>query len=153
MPLVSCWLPVSVALRMAVRLDLSAQSGPNQEGGPEAAGVGILAGRVFFFFLFFSSIYLFIQLHWVLVAACLTKDRTLHPCIENIVLPTGPGKFLAGFFLIEVQLIYNIVLVSGIPYSESVFFQIVDYYKILGILCYTVNPYCLSILCVIVCVH
>ena len=151
MPLVSCWLPVSVALRMAVRLDLSAQSGPNQEGGPEAAGV---SNSSWLTFLFFSSgIYLFIQLHWVLVAACLTKDRTLHPCIENIVLPTGPGKFLAGFFLIEVQLIYNIVLVSGIPYSESVFFQIVDYYKILGILCYTVNPYCLSILCVIVCVH
>ena len=53
MPVVSWWLPVSVALRMVVRLDLSAQSEPNQEGGPEAAGVGILAGRVFFFFLFF----------------------------------------------------------------------------------------------------
>ena len=152
MPLVSCWLPVSVALRMAVRLDLSAQSGPNQEGGPEAARVGNSSWLTFLFFS--SSIYLFIQLHWVLVAACLMKDRTLHPCTESV--ESYPLDNQASFwqvFKIEVQLIYNIVLVSGIPYRKSVFLQIVDYYKILGILCYTVNPYCLSILCVIVCVH
>ena len=58
MPLVSCWLPVSVALRMAVRLDLSAQSGPNQEGGPEAARVGNSSWLTFLFFS--SGIYLFI---------------------------------------------------------------------------------------------
>lgn len=56
MSLVSCWLPVSVALRMAVRLDLSAQSGPNQEGGPEVAGVGNSSWQAFLFLSFLFSL-------------------------------------------------------------------------------------------------
>ena len=50
MSLVSCWLPVSVALRMAARLGLSVQSGPNQEEGPEVAGVGNSSSQAFLFF-------------------------------------------------------------------------------------------------------
>ena len=42
-----------------------------------------------------------------------------------------------GFFKVEVQLIYNIVLVSGIQQSDSVtyffiLFSIIGYYKILN---------------------
>ena len=44
------------------------------------------------------------------------------------------------FFLIEVQLIYNVVLVSGVQQSDSAiyifffrFFSLIDYYKILSI--------------------
>ena len=62
-----------------------------------------------------------------------------------------------GFFKVEVQLIYNIVLVSGIQQSDSVtyffiLFSIIGYYKILNTVpFYIVNSYCLSILCIVVC--
>ena len=58
--------------------------------------------------------------------------------------------FILSYFLIEVLLIYNIVLVSGVQQSDSVictyflffiFFSIMVYYKILtSSLCYTVGP-------------
>ena len=50
--------------------------------------------------------------------------------------------YVSVFVLIEVQLTYNVVLVSGIQQSDSVlyiyilffrFFSITDYYKILNI--------------------
>ena len=66
-------------------------------------------------------------------------------------------------FFIEVQLIYNVVLVSGVQQSDSVIhiripslFQILFYYRLLqdteySSLCYTVGPCCLSILDILVC--
>ena len=68
--------------------------------------------------------------------------------------------FFLSFLLIEVQLMYSIVLVSGVQQGDSVVymysFQIIFHYKLLqGIeyfsLCCTVNPCHLSILYVIVC--
>ena len=60
------------------------------------------------------------------------------------------NRFTIGtFFSIEVQLIYNVVLVSGVPQSDSVmhiyiFFQVIFHYRSLqdieySSLCYTVN--------------
>ena len=57
MSLMSCWLPVSVALRIAVRLGLSAQSGLNQEEGPKVAGVGNSSWQAF---LFFSLVFIYL---------------------------------------------------------------------------------------------
>ena len=66
------------------------------------------------------------------------------------------------FFLIEIQLIYNIVLVSGVRQSDCYmyvfiqlfffrFFSIIDYYKILSISQYLtiVGPCWLSILYIV----
>ena len=67
-------------------------------------------------------------------------------------------------YFIEVHLIYNIVLISAVKQSGSVIhiyilFHILFlmvFYRILNIfnssLCYTVGPYCLSILYMIVCI-
>ena len=62
------------------------------------------------------------------------------------------------FFLIEVQLIYSIVLLSSIQQSDSyiyILFQIVFHYRLLqdieySSLCYTVNPCCLPLLYIVV---
>ena len=59
--------------------------------------------------------------------------------------------FLCNFF-IEIYLIYNIVLVSGVQQGNSVIyiyiyfrlFSIISYYNEYSFLCYTVNPCCLS---------
>ena len=56
--------------------------------------------------------------------------------------------FFSFFSLIKVQLIYNVVLVSGVQQSDSViytFFSIIGYYKILNIVLYRVGPCHLSI--------
>ena len=65
----------------------------------------------------------------------------------------------AFFFKIEVQLIYNIMLVSGIQQSNSdtYIFQILLHYRLLqdieySSLCYAVSPWCLSIFCIVVCI-
>ena len=61
------------------------------------------------------------------------------------------------FFLNEVYLIYNTVFVSDGQQSNSVFFQIISQCRLLqdteysSLFC-TVNPCCLSILCVVVCI-
>ena len=65
-------------------------------------------------------------------------------------------------FIIEVQLIYNFVLVSGVQQSDLlipiyIFFQIIFHYRLLknteySSLCYIVTPCCLSILCIVVCI-
>ena len=73
-------------------------------------------------------------------------------------------EFLCFFnflFYIGVQLIYNVVLVSGIQQSDlvihtSILFQILFQYRLLksteySSLCYTVGPCWLSILYVVVC--
>ena len=59
--------------------------------------------------------------------------------------------------LIEVKLTYNIVLFSRVQQSDSViyFFQIIFHYKLLQVieyssLCCAVNPFCLSILYIVV---
>ena len=77
-----------------------------------------------------------------------------------------------NFFFIEVELIYNIMLVSGVQQSDSdiyicicvcvcvyiyILFQILFPYRLLqniqySSLCYTVNPHCLSILYIVVCI-
>ena len=71
--------------------------------------------------------------------------------------------FLFYFIFIGVQLIYNVVLVSGVQQSESVIhihistlFQILFPYRSLqrieqSSLCYTVGPYQLPILYTVVC--
>ena len=66
---------------------------------------------------------------------------------------------LKACFLIDVYLIYNIVLISGVQQSNSVIyffrlFSIVLYYKIIecSFPCYTVNPCCSSILYIVVCI-
>ena len=66
-------------------------------------------------------------------------------------------------YFIEVQLIYNVVLISTVQQSDSVihiyifffiFFSIMVYHKIeYSSLCYTVGPCCLSILYIIVCIY
>ena len=67
--------------------------------------------------------------------------------------------FVAVHFLkIEVYLLYNIVFVSGVQQSDSIIFlKIIFHYRLLqdieySSLCCTVNPCCLSILCVVVCI-
>ena len=75
---------------------------------------------------------------------------------------------LVSFFLIEVYLIYNVVLVSGVQQSNSILhtyvcvcmhiyilFQILFHYRLLqdteySSVCYTVGPCCLSILYIVV---
>ena len=54
-------------------------------------------------------------------------------------------------FFIQVQLMYNIILVSGIQHSDLVFLQIILHYRLLqdnayNSLCCTVYPCCISIL-------
>ena len=90
---------------------------------------------------------------------------------EHRVLTTGrqgiPKKecfLIFKFIFIGVQLIYNVVLVSAVQQSESVIhmhistlFQILFPYRSLesieqSFLCYTVGPYLLSILYIIVCI-
>ena len=58
-------------------------------------------------------------------------------------------------FFIEEQLIHSVVLILGVQQSRSVFLQILFHYSltqasVYSSLCYTVNPCCLSILCIIV---
>ena len=60
------------------------------------------------------------------------------------------------FVFIEIELIYNIVWVSGVQHSES-FLQIIFCYRLLqdsgyNSLCYIVNPFFLSILYIAVCI-
>ena len=76
----------------------------------------------------------------------------------------GQTASLFFFFLIDVELIYNVVLVSGVQQSESVIhiclyilFQILFHYRLLqdidySSLCYTVGPCCLPILYIVVCI-
>ena len=66
------------------------------------------------------------------------------------------------FFLIEVLLIYNVLLISAVRQSDSVIhiyivFYIIFHYGLsqdieFSFLCYTVGPCCLSILYIIVCI-
>ena len=70
--------------------------------------------------------------------------------------------FLFLIYFIEVELIYNTVLVSGVEQSDSVLyvwilFQIIFHCRLLhnieySSLCYTGNSCCLSILCIVVCI-
>ena len=72
--------------------------------------------------------------------------------------------FLLKKFFIEVYLIYNVVLVSGVQQSDSVIhtyiyilFPILFHYGLLqdieySSLCYTVGPCCLSVLYTVVCI-
>ena len=58
---------------------------------------------------------------------------------------------LLFFFNIGVELIYNVVLVSGVQHSDLVYLQIILHYRLLqddgyDSLCYTVYPCCLTIL-------
>ena len=74
---------------------------------------------------------------------------------------------LKQFFLIEVQLIYNVLSVSGVQQSDSVIhiyiyiymysFSDLFHYRLLkdieySSLCFTVGPCCLSILYTVVCI-
>ena len=61
------------------------------------------------------------------------------------------------FFVAVVQLIYNIVLVSGIEYSDSIFSQIIFHLKLLQnnsyiSLCCVIYLFCLFILYIVVCI-
>ena len=76
----------------------------------------------------------------------------------------GYSYFYFNFFSIEVELIYNVVLVSGVQHSDSDIyihihmfffrlFSLLGYYKILNTeyisLCYTVGPCCIfSFFCI-----
>ena len=71
-----------------------------------------------------------------------------------------PGFFIFEwqFLKLEVQLTYNTVLVSGIQNSDSVFLQIIFYYRLLqdnlyNSLCYTVYSCCSSLLHVVVSIY
>ena len=78
-------------------------------------------------------------------------------------LLTGIVLFL--FFSIEVELIYNIVLISGVQQSNSVihihmyvfffrFFSIIGYYKIMNMsLCYTVIFFRSQLICCFLSLH
>ena len=108
----------------------------------------------FFFFCLFWICYnvAFVLAPWPEIGFAL-------PALEGKVLTTGqPGKCP-----LEVYLICNVVLVSGVPQSDSVIykiyipFHILSHYGLLlqdteySSLCYTVEP-CLSILYIIVCI-
>ena len=69
------------------------------------------------------------------------------------------------FLIFEVQLIYNVVLISTVQQSESyiyvymckIFFCILFHYGLsldieYNSLCYTIRPCCLFILCIVVCI-
>jgi len=74
-------------------------------------------------------------------------------CSETIIDRNSISLF---FFLIEVQLVNNIVLVSGVQQSDliihmyvQIFFKILFHYRLLqdiapSSLHYTINPCCLS---------
>ena len=83
--------------------------------------------------------------------------------------PEGKGAVFCLFVFIFMDLIYNIVLVSGIQQRDSdiyiyiyiyiffFFFQIIFHYRLLQhieycSLCYTENPCCLSSSYIVVCV-
>ena len=67
-----------------------------------------------------------------------------------------------SFFLIEVYLIYNVVLISAVQQSDSVIYIYIYIYILFhcgllqdieySSLCYTVGPCCLSALYIIVCI-
>ena len=75
----------------------------------------------------------------------------------------GLFDFMTFFFLIEVQLIYNVVLISAVQQSDSVKHMYVYIYILFhyGLsqdiestsLRYPVGPCCLSILYIIVCIY
>ena len=65
-------------------------------------------------------------------------------------------------FLIEAQLIYNVVPIPTVQQSDSfvhictfffLFFSIMVYHRILNIVCHILGPCCLSILNIIVCIY
>ena len=93
------------------------------------------------------------------------SHSALHSSYLGVYISTLSFYFyLKKFFFIEVQLIYKVVLVSGIQKSDSVIHtyiyilfhilfhsglsQDIEYSS----LCYTVEPCCLSILHIIVCI-
>ena len=93
-----------------------------------------------------------------------SRARTRVPCIGRQILNHCATREALNLFFIEVQLIYNVVLISAVQQSDSVihihtfFFNIVFHYGLSqGIgyssLCYTVEPGCLSILNLIVCTY
>ena len=97
-----------------------------------------------------------------------TQEKWKHMSIQKNLYTSVHSNiifFLKDNFFIEVQLIYNILLVSGGQQSESVLyiyiyiyilFQILFHYKLLhdieySSLCNTVDP-CLSALYIVVCI-
>ena len=83
--------------------------------------------------------------------------RITDPCT---CLPRGPcvsGEQRSICVIFKLSFIYNIVLVVSVQYCDSVVWQIILHKLPQGngynSLCYTVHPYCLSILHIIVCVY
>ena len=61
-------------------------------------------------------------------------DRGTNPCPLHRQADCQPLRHQGSpnsFFLIEVQLIYNIVIVSGVQHSDSVFLQIIFHQSLL----------------------
>ena len=141
----------------------------------------------FFFFFFFDLIEIYFlpvpearrsrseyKHGWVLMStlfqACRFLAFSLCACINfpwYVLMERGRERFLLPFFfffLIGVELFYNVVLVFTVQESESAIcihisplFQILFHYRLLqdieySSLCYTVGPCCLSILCIGVCI-
>ena len=75
----------------------------------------------------------------------------IHRVLQNLVPPFSKNYF------IEVQLIYNVVLISAVQESDSVMYiNILPQYGLsqdteYSSLCYMVGPCCLSTLYIIVC--
>ena len=66
--------------------------------------------------------------------------------------------FICKFSFVEVELIDNVVLVSGVQQSDSdiskeYIFSVIGYHKMLNIMpWYTIGPCCLSALYIVVCI-
>ena len=99
---------------------------------------------------------------------CILKRRTEAQKNDNspgVQWKTGVPTacfFFFKIYFIEVQLIFNVVLISAVQQSDSVLhiyilFHILSHYGLsqdteYSSLCYTVGPCCLSILYIIVCI-
>ena len=71
--------------------------------------------------------------------AAQTPSRTMRAGADSPVFSPWSSQWVFLFVLIEVQVVYNVVLVSGVQQSDSVihiffftFFSLISYYKILS---------------------
>ena len=124
-------------------------------GIPWQSSVQKSVHSLFFFFLIlffnFTILYWFFcaftVMVWVqfLVRKLGSKPHGTHTHKKGLVkqhFKYDPKYIYIYIYFIEIQLIYNVVLVSGVQQIEIYmfifrFFPIVGYYKILSILCYT----------------
>ena len=60
-----------------------------------------------------------------------TRCSQINHSFKKDLITFRRKHFFLSFFLIEVQLIYNILSVSGVQHSDSEFLQIICHYRLL----------------------